>query len=236
MTYNLYLDESCHIEHDRIPVMCLAYTKVPLNAYEVLRNNFNSIKKKHKSMFEIKWSKLSNSRLPLYMELVDFFFDNPIDFRCILIKYKDRLRHEDFNQGSHDNFYYKMAYFLLRPNPPQATYRVFLDVKDHHGKNRLKKINEVFNNHHMGQSPFIHFQHIRSSDNPFFEMTDLFMGAISYKARVSLGEFEPTITKMKFIQYLEKASGFLLDEGTPPWESKFNIFDHQPKMQANERG
>ena len=35
--------------------------------------------------------------------------------------------------------------------------------------------------------------------------------------------------RLEFIEYLEEASGFSLDEGTVPWETKFNIFDHQPK-------
>jgi hypothetical protein len=26
--YNLYIDESCHLEHDRMPVMCIGYTKI----------------------------------------------------------------------------------------------------------------------------------------------------------------------------------------------------------------
>jgi hypothetical protein len=229
MRYNLFVDESCHLEHDRIPVMCIGYIKVPHLAYKELYSIFEKIKEKHKTLGEIKWNKFSKSRLPLYKNLVDFFFETPLEFRCVLIKYKDRLNNEDYNQGSHDNFYYKMTYFLLKPNPIGLEYRIFIDIKDTKGKQKLKKITEVFDNFHKGESPFVHFQHLRSHENIFFQLADLFIGAITYKTRVESKEFEPNDAKMDFIRYLESRSGFLLHEGTEPWESKFNIFDHQPK-------
>ncbi len=230
MNYDLFVDESCHLEHDKISIMCIGYIKVPRLAYEELKLVFKSIKNKHGIKNEIKWSKFSKVRLPLYKDLVDFFFDNPLEFRCVLVKYKERLNHKDFNNGSHDNFYYKMTYYLLRPNPPKVEYRVFMDIINTRGRERLNKIEQVFQNYHKGESPFVRFQHLRSHENDFFQLTDLFIGAITYKSRLIKGEVPENPYKIEFVQYLEKKSGFLLDEGTTPWESKFNIFDHQPKQ------
>lgn len=229
MNYNLFVDESCHLEHDRIPVMCIGYIKVPHLAYEELRKRLTEIKKGFKTPMELKWNKFSNSRLPLYKVLVDFFFETPIEFRCVLVKYKERLNHEQFNRGSHDNFYYKMTYYLLRPNPPEVEYKVYLDIKDTRGKEKLKKIEEIFENYHHGASPFVHFQHLRSHDNVFFQLTDLFIGAVTYRTRQFCGEPIHHQGKDEFISYLESKSGFLLHEGTAPWETKFNIFDQHPK-------
>lgn len=229
MKYNIFVDESCHLEHDRIPVMCIGYVKVPVLAYEELKEKLAALKAAHHTLSELKWNKFSASRLPLYKALVDFFFANPLQFRCVLVKYKNRLRHEDFNRGSHDNFYYKLTYFLLNPNPPGSEYRVFLDIKDTRGKQKLLKIEEVFENRHRGASPFLHFQHLRSTDNLFFQLADLFIGAVTYKAR----RLQSNPYKLEFIKYLELKSGFSLDESTPPWETKFNIFDHQPRKQAD---
>ena len=228
--YNIFMDESCHLEHDKIRVMCIGYVKVPEDSYKELKKMFIDIKLKHRTPVELKWNKFSKSRLPLYKELVDCFFDNPIDFRSVLIKHKDRLRHEDFNLGSHDNYYYKLIYFLLRPNPPESEYRVFIDIKDTKGKERLVKIDQVFTNLHHGGSPFTHFQHLHSHENVFFQLADFFIGAITYRNRLDLGEFSPNDAKMEFIHYLESKSGFLLNEGTAPWHTKFNIFNHQPQI------
>lgn len=231
MNYDLFVDESCHLEHDNIPIMCIGYIKVPRMAYENLSQKLKKIKEKYGIENEIKWSKFSKIRMPLYKEFVDFFFENPMEFRCVLVKYKERLNHKDFNNGSHDNFYYKMTYYLLRPNPPKVDYRVFLDIKDTRGRDRLRKIKEVFDNYHKGESPFVKFQHLRSHENIFFELTDLFIGSIAYKSRLAKGELPENKYKQEFIAYLEDKSGFTLDEGTMPWETKFNIFDHQPKNQ-----
>jgi hypothetical protein len=230
MKYDLFVDESCHLEHDKIPVMCIGYVKVPRRAYDELFKRLNEIKIQYKTPVELKWNKFSYSRIPLYKALVDCFFSTPLEFRCVIIKYKERLNHTQFNQGSHDNFYYKMIYYLLRPNPLNLEYRIFLDIKDTRGKDKLNKIKEVFDNYHHGKSPFIHFQHLRSHENIFFQLTDLFIGAITYKTRQS---YNPDLIhggKEEFIKYLEEKSGYVLSESTPPWESKFNIFDQQPKQ------
>ena len=229
MTYNLFVDESCHLERDRIPVMCIGYVKVPQIKYEVLRKQLAALKSRHMTHAELKWNKFSESRLPLYRAAVDFFFENPIDFRCVLIKHKERLRYQDLNRGSHDNFYYKMIYYLLRPNPPDLKYRIFMDIKDTRGKEKLRKIEEVFTNLHRGESPFIHFQHLRSNENEFFQLTDLFIGAITFKARGLTEISTSNHSKIDFVNYLEKTAGYSLDEAIPLWETKFNIFDFQPK-------
>jgi len=231
MKYNLFLDESCHLEHDSIPVMCIGYIKVPEIAYKNLRDGLISLKHQYHTPTELKWNKFSSSRLPLYKALTDYFFQNPLEFRCVLNKYKNRLNHKDFNRGSHDNYYYKLIYFLLRPNPPGVSYRVFLDIKDTRGKEKLNKIEEIFGSYHHGESPFIHFQHIRSQDNVFIQLTDFFIGAITYKARISKGENLKNPGRLEYVNYLETVSGLTLDEGTTPWETKFNIFNHQPKVQ-----
>lgn len=233
MTYNLFLDESCHFEKDDSSVMCIGYIKVPQLAYAELYQQFQQIRSAYQSRFELKWNKFSNSRLPFYKALVDMFFASPIEFRCILVKYKDRLAHDQFNRGSHENFYYKMTYYLLVPNPAGAHYNVYLDVINTRGKERLNKIQEIFQNKHHGDSPFVYFQHLHT-ENLFFQLCDLFVGAVTYKARLNQGDFKQAHPgKMEFINYLEEKSGYLLDEGTEPWHTKFDIFDHQPKKDAD---
>jgi hypothetical protein len=233
MEFNLFLDESCHLEHDGMPVMCIGYTKINDSRYEDYKQEIKNIKLNYKSPTEIKWNNVSASRLPMYKAIIDYFFAAEIDFRCILVKYKDKLDHEQFNQGDHDNFYYKLIYFLLKAatNPPANEYRVLLDIKDTRGKERLQKIDEVLSNKFAGNSPFKTFQHIRSHENVFLQITDLFIGAITFKSRKleKLNGANPA--KVELVKYIEEKSGYSLNEGTEPWETKFNIFNHQPKAQ-----
>ncbi len=230
--YNLYIDESCHLEHDGMPVMCIGYTKINADLYANIKEEIKALKLAYKTPTEIKWNNLSYSRLPLYKALVDYFFRSEIFFRCILVKYKNKLDHDQFNQGDHDNFYYKLIYHLLQSatNPAVNKYKVILDIKDTRGKQRLKKIDEVLQNKYKQQSPFTEFQHIHSSENLLLQLTDLFIGAITFKSRGLEKERQANKAKVEFVSYLESKSGYLLDEGTEPWENKFNIFDHQPKL------
>lgn len=234
--YDIFIDETCHLENDHLPIMCIGYIKVPTDneVYEELKSELKQVFIKHNQNSELKWQKFSKSRLDFYKVLVDYFFQAPLEFRCILVKYKDRLNHKDFNQGSHDNFYYKLIYYLLRVNnTADSKIRVFIDVKDTRGKEKLMKINEIFENEFKEVSSFNYFQHLHSDHNIFFQLADFFIGAVAYKTRVSSGNLkEPTEHKLAFINYLEEKSGFSLDEGTEPWETKFNIFDHQPKKRS----
>ena len=233
MNFDFFIDESCHLEHDDCKVMCIGYIKVPKDNVEKEKLTLKEIKRQYGIPYEIKWNTVSRTKLDMYKRLIDYFFVSSLEFRCILIKYKDRLDNNAFNDGKHDNFYYKMIYSLLSNqyvNPPQGNnYRVYLDIKDTRGRDKLRKINEVFTNRHYGVSPFVYFQHIRSNESVFIQLADIFIGAVTYKARKVLGEELTSPIKSDLVSYIEKKSGYTINESSEPWEAKFNIFDHQPR-------
>lgn len=78
MNYDLFVDESCHLEHDTASVMCIGYIKVPRVAYHELKKRLIDIKHKHNMHKELKWSKFSKAKIALYIELADFFFKYPL--------------------------------------------------------------------------------------------------------------------------------------------------------------
>lgn len=228
--YNLYIDESCHLEHDGCSVMCIGYTKIEYEKYPIVKETIKKIKLKHKTATEIKWSKLSMSRLPLYKELIDFFCSSAITFRCVLVKNKSNLDHATFNRGDHNAFYYKMIYLLLNNKyiiPTDENYRVILDIKNTKGRESLTELDKCLINKNEGNSPFRYFQHIRSLENELLQLTDLFIGAIAYKSRKEHQKTNTSKVKCEVIDYLEMKTGYALDDGTIPWEPKFNIFDFQ---------
>lgn len=227
---SFYIDESCHLEHDGFPVMCIGYIKIPDDKATELKSKIKEIKHKHGIVHEIKWNTISNTHVQMYKDLIDYFFASDMEFRCVLIKCKDRLNNTSFNDGEHDNFYYKVIYFLLVNhfvNPALGSYRVFLDIKDTRGRAKLDKIQEVFNGKFCGDSPFNSFQHIRSYESQFIQLADLFIGAVTYKSRGLMNVKGASSAKKELLSYIESCSGYCLDEGTEPWETKFNIFDLQ---------
>ena len=76
------------------------------------------------------------------------------------------------------------------------------------------------------------FSILDSSDSILMQITDLFIGAITFKSRGLHEQKNANPTKVAIVKYLEEKSGYVLDEGTEPWEEKFNIFDHQPKQRS----
>lgn len=235
-TYNIYIDESCHLEHDKSEVMCIGYTKINQEDYFEVKQAIKEIKLKHKSPTEIKWNKLSMSRWELYKELIDFFFASTIEFRSVLVKSKKNLGPERYNREDKNSFYYQTLIFLLNNKVSNGddTYRVYLDVKDTRGKTRLELLQEEILEKHKGNSPFKHFQHLHSNENELLQLTDLFIGAICYKARPEYKNEEASKIKQRVVQYLEECSGYVLDDGTEPWETKFFIDDFQVKPKKND--
>ena len=130
--YNLYCDESCHLENDDSNVMVLGALILPKDKKKEISDNIVDIKKRHgvKARTEVKWTKLSNAKLDLYRELVDYFFyDDDLRFR-VLVADKTRLRHESFHQ-SHNDWYYKMYFTMLnRLFDPVNQYNVYIDIKE----------------------------------------------------------------------------------------------------------
>jgi len=110
-TFNFYCDESCHLENDRMPYFMLAYTSVAYNQVKNHKDRIKQIREKHHFYSEIKWSKVSHSKLPFYNEIVEYFFESDLKFRALIVN-KQQIKNEQFNQN-YDEFYYKMYYQLL---------------------------------------------------------------------------------------------------------------------------
>lgn len=129
---NIYCDESCHLENDRQPIMALGATWCPQEEVRRLSRELRDIKNRHHARGELKWTKVSASHLPFYLELVDWFLaEQPLHFRGLVVLDKQKLNHAVFNQGDHDLFYYKMQFLLLsKILSPDSQYFIYLDIKE----------------------------------------------------------------------------------------------------------
>lgn len=113
--YNIYCDESCHLEHDRQNVMVLGAVWCPLQDTRKIAEDVRQIKKQYglSSKFEVKWTKVSPAKVDFYLDLVEYFFRNDsLGFRAVVIPDKSKLRHEALDQN-HDDWYYKMYFTVL---------------------------------------------------------------------------------------------------------------------------
>ena len=114
--FNIYCDESCHLEHDKLPVMVLGAVWCLFEKAREIASRIREIKVKHLAppTFEVKWSKVSPGKRELYMALLDYFFDDDdLHFRALIVPDKAKLNHEAHRQ-THDEWYYKMYFDMLK--------------------------------------------------------------------------------------------------------------------------
>ena len=177
-TFNIYCDESCHLENDHKKYMFIGSIN---SAYPQVRRHTERIKElkdKHKFNAEIKWSHVSMSKIQFYLDLVDYFFDTDLKFRAIGID-KSQIRCDDFN-SNFDDFYYKMYYQLLNYKVDTTNhYNVYLDIKDTLSAIKVRKLKNILN---VKYGVFRNIQNIRSEESVLMQLADFLMGAISYNA------------------------------------------------------
>ena len=228
-TYNVYGDESCHLEHDGKPIMVLGAIWAPLDTTRQVATDLRSLKESygHSPQMEIKWTKVSPGGIGLYRSVIDYFFENSaLKFRAILVAGKDRLRHEEFRQ-THNAFYYKLYYLVFDQfMSAQHSYRVYLDIKDTRSQSGVRELTRVLRSSRRDTTGAVidRLELVRSHQVEQLQLADLLIGAISFANR-SEGV---SSAKADLVSHIEKRSGTSLKWGTSRSADKFNLFRFTP--------
>ncbi len=224
-TYNIYCDESCHLENDHQPVMVLGAVSCPLDKVHEVSIRIREIKTNHRMNrdFEAKWTKVSPAKSQFYLDLMDYFFDDDdLRFRALIVPDKSSLRHEAFGQD-HDTWYYKMYFDMLKVIlSPQARYRIYLDIKDTRGSAKVRKLHDVLCNNFYDFSREIieRVQQIRSHEAQIMQIADLLIGTISYANR----GLSASAAKQVLVSRMRRRSRYSLTKTTLLQENKVNLF------------
>ena len=223
--FNIYCDESCHLEHDRQAVMVLGAVWCPLEKTREIASRIRDIKKKHglPPVFEVKWTKVSRGKQSLYADLIDYFFDDDdLHFRALIVPDKTRLQHGAFAQ-THDTWYYKMYFDMLKVIlSPHAGFRIYLDIKDTRSADKIRKLHDVLcnNMYDFERRIITKVQTVRSHEVEQLQLADLLIGAISYANR----GLQSSPAKLTLVKRMEERSGYTLQKTTLLREEKVNLF------------
>ncbi|MCU7960323.1 MAG: DUF3800 domain-containing protein [gamma proteobacterium symbiont of Bathyaustriella thionipta] len=224
--FNVYCDESCHLEHDQQKAMVLGAIWCPLDKSREIAVRLREIKQKHGLApgFEVKWTKVSSAKVGLYLDLVDYFFDDDdLHFRALIVPDKSKLRHDAIPGQNHDTWYYKMYFDMLKVIfRPDARYRVYLDIKDTRGAEKAAKLHEVLcnNMYDFSRNVIERVQLVHSHEIEQLQLADLLIGAISYLNRGLQGNK----AKEALIARIQQRSGYGLTKTTLYREDKVNLF------------
>lgn len=233
--YNIYCDESCHLEHDHQKVMVLGAVWCPLDKVREISVRLREIKAKHgmKPGFETKWTKVSPAKKAMYLDLLDYFFDDDdLHFRALVIPDKAKLRHDDFGQD-HDTWYYKMFFDLLKVLfGPKNRYRIYLDIKDTRSATKVAKFHDVLckNMYDFERKIIERVQTVHSHEVELLQLADLIIGAVAYVNRGLSGN----AGKDALIARIRERSGYFLTQTTLLREEKVNLFVWHPSERCSQ--
>jgi hypothetical protein len=214
-TFNMYCDESTHLQHDGKPYMLIAYISCAYNQLKQHKEHIKMLKEKHFFKGEIKWVNVSKSQYPFYADLIEYFFATDLKFRAVIV---DKSQIDEIREGfTYDDFYFKMYYQLLYHKINAAhTYNIYLDIKDTCSNDKLQRLSDILQN----TKAIRKIQFIKSFVSSLLQLTDLIMGAINYHLRKE----SKVIAKTKLIEKIESHSKISLKRSTPKNEEKFNLF------------
>ncbi len=227
--FNVYCDESCHLEHDHQKAMVLGAIWCPLDKSREIAVRLREIKQKHGLVpgFEVKWTKVSPAKTGLYLDLVDYFFDDDdLHFRALIVPDKSKLRHDAVPGQDHDTWYYKMYFDMLKVIfRPDARYRVYLDIKDTRGAEKTAKLHEVLcnNMYDFSRNVIERLQLVHSHEIEQLQLADLLIGAVSYLNR----DLHGNQAKEALVARVQERSGYSLLKTTLYREEKVNLFRWQ---------
>ena len=228
--FNIYCDESCHLEYDRQSAMVLGAVWCPESQRASIARAIRELKTTHglASSFEVKWTKVSPAKLDFYLALIDLFFSDPrLHFRGIVIPDKSKLDHSAFDQ-SHDDFYYKMYFQLLKVIFESGNrYRIYLDIKDTRSQQKVTKLHDYLANaqYDFNKEMVEWIQQVHSHEIEQLQLADVLIGALGYLHR----GLQTSPAKQALIERIKAKSGFSLCRSTLPSEKKFNVFVWTPQ-------
>ena len=209
--------------------MVLGAVWCPLSKTREIAIRIREIKQKHglSPHFEIKWTKISPSKKDLYLDLVDYFFDDDdLHFRALIIPDKSRLKHHAFPGQNHDAWYYKMYFDMLKAIlHPEARYRIYLDIKDTRGAQKAARLHDILcnNMYDFSRAVVERLQLVHSHEVEQIQIADLLIGAVSYRNRGLSGNKG----KLALISRIQQRSGYNLTRTTLLKEEKVNLFRWQ---------
>ena len=229
MEYNIYCDESCHLESNNSKYMligavyCPKYKVKKINEYiKHLKENYNISNK-----IELKWNKVDKKTEKLYLDIINYFFNNDdLKFRVIVID-KTKLNHKKYNQTEND-FYHKAYYDMLKYIIiPGNSYNIYPDIKDtnsyYYHQVMLNYLRIKFEDNNKKTIKKV--QPIKSYEAPILQINDILIGALSYYYR----NLSSNNVKLNIINNIKKLHQNSFDISSYYSDTKFNIFIWRPK-------
>ena len=224
MEYNVYCDESCHLVSNDSKYMLIGAVYCPKNKVKKVNEYIEHLKENYNisNKMELKWNKIDKKTEKLYLDIINYFFNNDdLIFRVIVID-KTKLDHEKYNQTENE-FYHKTYYEMLKYIIiPGNSYNIYPDIKDtnsyYYHQVMLDYLRIKMQD--TNKKTIKKVQPIRSYEAPILQINDILIGALSYHYR----NLSKNSVKLNIINEIKKLYQNDFDTSSYYSNTKFNIF------------
>lgn len=224
---NIYCDESCHLENDNEQVMGLGAVCCPTKYSKQINHELKWLKKQYgmPDGYELKWTKVGIGKIEYYTAVIEYFEANPyLRFRGYIVPNKKVIDHSVVPGQTHDEWYYKMYYGLLKPLVEGITdkYRIYIDIKDTNGYQKVQNLKSILCKG-VGdacEERIERIQEVRSDEVELLQLADFILGAIVFANR----DVHESKAKNRVVDELREQTGYSLGGSTSYNSHKINLW------------
>ena len=179
---SIYCDESRHEGQSSQQFMVIGGLWLPRDHRHELLDRLRALQQEFHITGELKWGKLSQSRLAGYSALVDFLASrNDVHFRCIVVD-KTRVEHDKYFQNDRQFGFWVFYWHCLKQWMGNGnTYYISIDFKPeslHSGPRRLRQVLEI---ECIRRCWLKSLECVDSRENVFCQLADVLIGAVGYE-------------------------------------------------------
>lgn len=229
MDINVYCDESQSdlfaSKNSNTRFLIIGSVWLPAEHRDSLKMAIGQLKTEHNARGELKWNKVSASRLNYYRAIVDLFFSLGVNlrFRCIAVEAK-QVSLEKFHGNDQELGFYKFYYQLIRHwIADKNTYSIFCDFKTNRDPGRLHVLKRCLDASNLA-AEVKQVQALPSDELVLIQLADFLTGAAGARLNDALIAGSP---KEDIVKRIEQRLGVEKLDCTPKSEEKFNIFQIQ---------
>lgn len=231
---HVFVDESSQNAHQH---MVLGALVIPGQFVASAESLLLRVLTEHNMFGELKWSKVSRSKLHVYRAFLSAYFDEIVssggEFHALVLECKD-LNHRRFNDGDPDLGYNKFMYQLLyhRVGRPYGRYeRIVADLDARNSTRNPYELGTILNakaSQELDTQPFARVAHRNSKDTRLLQLADLLSGAIAWHKNDHDSQSGASESKCDLAAYVaSKVGRFRLGADTARAERRLGVWNFQ---------
>jgi hypothetical protein len=237
MVYHIYCDESRQSQ-DRFMVIGGLIIDAP--EIERFTATMRKFRDEQKMFAELKWTKVTDQKLPQYKRFVDYFFalnnTDVLHFHCIIVD-NHQVDHHKFSKGDKELGFYKFYYQLLlhsfgkRYCREGEDDRFIVRLDERNSSYSLGTLKVVLNRglnkkYKISTEPFVSIEPMNSKASELMQVNDIILGAIGSQKNGYDLLAGGRASKRELGQYIAAAAGLKdLKESTPWGRHRFTIWN-----------